>query len=81
MIIELVSIPVVTAVCEAIKKTGKVSSKYMPLTSIVVGVVAGVIGYAVYKETGYIATGLIAGLAGSGLYDVAKAYVPKKVKE
>ena len=78
MIVELVSIPVVTAVCQAIKATGKVSSKYMPLTSIVVGVVTGLIGYAVYREAGYIVTGFIAGLAGSGLYDVAKAYVPKK---
>lgn len=70
MIIELVSIPVVVGVVQAIKRTGKVAGNYMPVASIVVGVVLGLIASYYTKDAGAIVAGLISGLAASGLYDV-----------
>lgn len=69
MIIELVSIPVVAGICQAVKYTGKVAKNYIPVVSIAVGLVLGLIATYFTKDVETVVTGVIAGLAASGLYD------------
>ena len=77
MFIELVSIPVVTGIVQAIKATGKISKNYIPLTAIVVGVALGILGTFYTKDSVTIVNGLVAGLAAVGLFDVVTKTVKK----
>lgn len=57
---------------EAIKRTGKVPAHVLPLLSVTVGMLAGVLvalGFGQDLPT-YIAAGFIAGAAASGIYDL-----------
>ena len=64
---ELLSIPAIIAVVEAIKKAG-LPSKFAPLTSIAFGVGFGFI-------SSDIITGLLFGLAASGIYSGFKTLI------
>lgn len=67
---EILTIPAVTAIAQAIKMLG-VPSKAMPIISIVLGIIMGLI----FAGGGWIenaAIGLFIGLAASGLYDNVK---------
>ena len=58
---------VTAVVVEAFKRTNVLQTRFLPLFSLVVGVVAGV----VIPGFGWVA-GLLAGSVTSGLYDVVK---------
>lgn len=66
---ELLSIPAVVAVVEAVKMAG-LPSKFAALVAIVVG---GVFGYFMAD----VLTGVVYGLAASGLYSGAKAVLER----
>lgn len=58
---------------QSIKKTGKVSSEVLPLVSMVIGIVVGLVAVFVTKDTNYLngaIAGLIVGAATSGLVDL-----------
>lgn len=58
---------------QVIKKTGKVSSNLLPLVSLVVGLLSGIIAVAVTKDTNYAGGAIYGALLGastSGLVDL-----------
>ncbi|AUV72150.1 hypothetical protein C1940_06580 [Lactiplantibacillus plantarum subsp. plantarum] len=63
-------------IVQAVKKTGKVSSGYLPFISMGIGIGAGLVAVAVTKDTNYLngaVAGLIVGAATSGLVDGVSA--------
>jgi len=60
---------ILTGLVEAIKRTGVIENKWMPLIAIIIGI-AG----AWYLELGVI-TGIILGLTSVGLFETAKGTV------
>ena len=64
-------IAVVVALTEMIKKTDKVSNKYMPAISLVLGVIASIL-YIDGTVNEQIMYGLMIGLSASGLFDQTK---------
>jgi hypothetical protein len=72
-------IAVIIALNELFKRSLSVPAKYLPLLSLVLGVIAGL----VYLE-GDVKTkvfyGIIVGLAASGLFDQSKIITKKSVK-
>lgn len=66
---ELLSIPAIVAMVEALKRSGT-PTKYAPLLSIIFGVLFGFVNDA------WVA-GLVIGLAASGLYSGAKEIMKK----
>jgi hypothetical protein len=69
---QLVSVPVIMAVVQVIKKTDRIPSNYMPLVSLTVGLLAGVVAAFYTLNPISIITGFIAGLASSGAYDATR---------
>lgn len=72
---ELLTIPAITAIAQAIKMAG-MPSKFMPLTSIATGVVLALFfvdGELMMK----LGAGIFIGLAASGLYDNMKPQLEK----
>lgn len=68
--VELVLIPVLIGILEAIKKAG-FNSKFIPLLSIVIGVLIGIV-YSGFDLKQGIMTGLFIGLSAVGLYSGVK---------
>ena len=64
-------IAVVVALTEMIKKTDKVSNKYMPAISLVLGLIASIL-YIDGTVNEQIMYGLMIGLSASGLFDQTK---------
>lgn len=65
----------VTAFIEVVKRTTNISARYLPITSIVVGIFVAVIvtPFANYDYYTMIIAGAIAGLSACGLFDLTKA--------
>ena len=73
--IAMVMVAIVLAVAEVLKKTFKINTQFMPITSVVIGIFIGLVftplsDYPVYVM--FIA-GFIAGLTASGTFDLLKA--------
>ena len=64
------------AIVELVKSSTNIPAKLMPLVSVIVGVVIGVVALFIPEITGelsvggHLLAGLISGLSASGLYDV-----------
>lgn len=64
------------AIVELVKTSTNVPAKLMPLISVIIGVVIGVVALFIPEITGelsvggHLLAGLISGLSASGLYDV-----------
>ena len=69
--IELVLIPVLIGILEAIKKAG-FNSKFIPLLSILLGVLIGIV-YSGFELKEGVMTGLFIGLSAVGLYSGVKS--------
>ncbi|MER1999516.1 MAG: holin [Lysinibacillus sp.] len=67
-------VAIISAVTEVIKKTEKVSNRYMPIVSIAVGIFVGLALWPLTTYHWYLMTvaGVIAGLTASGTFDLAK---------
>ncbi|MER2107284.1 MAG: holin [Solibacillus sp.] len=75
-------VAIVTAVVEVIKRTFKIPARYLPITSIVVGILIALIMWplSTYELYYMIIVGLIAGLAASGTFDALKVIGKKEDK-
>lgn len=65
-------------IVQAVKKMTKVPSELLPVISMVLGIIVGVIAVVVSKDNNYLGggiTGLIVGAATSGLVDVGSGAV------
>lgn len=71
--IDLVLIPVLIGILEAIKRTG-FNSKFIPVLSIILGIMFGVVFSGLSIKEGII-TGIYIGLSAVGLYSGSKAVV------
>lgn len=69
MVGALVATPVVTALVQAIKMTGVIPARFLPLLSVVIGTALGGAGYLLVQDPLHIVAGFTAGLAASGFYD------------
>ena len=68
------TVPIVVAMTQMVKVTGWVSAKYMPFVSILMGIlIAFLFSQDKNDISGNILSGLLFGLAGSGLYSGLKA--------
>lgn len=66
---------IVLAVSEVLKKTFKINSQYMPITSVVIGIFIGHIFWPLSEYPVYVMliAGFVAGLTASGTFDLLKA--------
>ncbi|MFF5993481.1 holin [Lysinibacillus sp. KU-BSD001] len=73
--IAAVIVAIVLAVSEVVKKTFKINTQYMPITSIVIGILVGAIFYPLSNYPIYVmlVAGFVAGLTASGTFDLLKA--------
>lgn len=73
---------IVTAIIEAIKTTGKVNKKYLPIISCLVGIAVGLVSknFTVYSYYTMGVVGFLSGLASCGLFDLTK-FTKKEEKE
>lgn len=65
-------------ITQGIKSTGKVSANFIPLVSMAVGVIVGLVAVLITKDTNYVGgavAGLIIGAGTSGLVDLSKGTV------
>ena len=64
----------VTAFIEVVKRTSKIPARFLPITSIVVGIFVAVIvtPFADYDYYTMVVAGAIAGLSACGLFDLTK---------
>ena len=74
VLVAVILAPLTTGIIEVVKQTTSVDNKYLPLISLVVGVLVAVL---IALGTGqdivqYILVGVIGGLSASGLYDQKK---------
>lgn len=69
--IELVLIPILIGILEAIKRTG-FNSKFIPLLSIFLGILIGIV-YSGFDLKEGIMVGLFVGLSAVGLYSGVKS--------
>lgn len=73
---------IVTAIVEAIKTTGKVDKKYLPIVSCIVGVGVGLLAkdFTIYSYYTMGVVGFLSGLASCGLFDLTKFAKKKEDK-
>ncbi len=73
--IAMVMMAIVLAVSEVLKKTFKINTQYMPITSIVIGIFVGLVCWPLSEYPAYmmLMAGFIAGLTASGTFDLLKA--------
>lgn len=76
-------VAIVTAVVEVAKKTFTIPARYLPITSIVVGILIALLVWPLSEYELYymLIVGLIAGLAASGTFDALKAVGKKEDKQ
>jgi len=69
-----VLLPIVTAVVELVKKTVNLPKNYLPLISVIVGLIVGAIAYPFtdFELVLRLWAGGLAGLAGTGLFELVK---------
>lgn len=68
----------IALIVQGIKATGKVSNNFIPLVSMFVGVLIGIVAVVATHDTNYVGgavTGLIIGAGTSGMVDLAKGTV------
>ncbi|GEM02192.1 Bacteriophage A118-like holin, Hol118 [Halolactibacillus halophilus] len=67
-------LPIVTAVVELVKKTVNISKNYLPLISLIVGLLVGAIAYPFtdFELVLRLWAGGFAGLSGTGLFELIK---------
>jgi hypothetical protein len=69
----IIAVPIIIAIIQAIKLTGKLPDHYAPIASIIVGILIGWLGdHSNPDLTSTILTGAIYGLMSSGLYSGVK---------
>lgn len=68
-------VAIVLAVAEVLKKTFKLNTQYMPITSVVIGIFIGLVLWPLAEYPMYVMlmAGFIAGLTASGTFDLLKA--------
>lgn len=73
---------IVLAVSEVLKKTFNIKARYMPVASLVIGILIGLIFSPLSEHNMYLmaVAGGIAGLTASGTFDLAKSLVKKDGK-
>ena len=71
---ELLTIPAIVALVEALKLAG-LPSRFAPLVSIVIGIIAGLFVVDMAVSGGIM--GAVIGLSASGLYDTSKPLLKK----
>jgi mannose/fructose/N-acetylgalactosamine-specific phosphotransferase system component IIC len=69
-ILELLSIPAIIAIVEALKATGYIDNRYVPLLAIGTGAVVGVV-------MGNLILGVVLGVTASGAYAQVKTLAGK----
>lgn len=64
----------VTAFIEVVKRTSNIPARYLPITSIVVGIFVAIVvtPFADYDYYTMVVAGAIAGLSACGLFDLTK---------
>lgn len=64
----------VIAAIEVVKRTTNIAARYLPITSIVVGIFVGIIAkpYSEYDYYTMVIAGALAGLSACGLFDLTK---------
>lgn len=68
------TVPIVVALTQMIKMTGKINDKYMPFIAILMGVlVSFLFAHETRDWSANLLAGILFGLAGSGLYSGLKA--------
>lgn len=70
-----IMVAIVLAVSEVLKKTFKINTQYMPITSVVIGIFVGLVCWPLseYPVFVMIIAGFVAGLTASGTFDLLKA--------
>ncbi len=70
-----IMVAIVLAVSEVLKKTFKINTQYMPITSVVIGIFVGLVCLPLSEYTVFvmIIAGFVAGLTASGTFDLLKA--------
>lgn len=74
-LIAVVLVTIVVALTEVLKKTLNIPTRFVPFLSVITGVLIA-LAFATYSGNSYYVmtlAGLIAGLAASGSFDLAKA--------
>ena len=67
------TVPIIVAIVQVVKMTGKIQDKYAPIVAIVAGVAMSLLlGYKVNPLNTNILAGILYGLAASGLYSGVK---------
>ncbi|MDD1501615.1 holin [Lysinibacillus sp. CNPSo 3705] len=70
---------IVLAVSEVLKKTFNIKARYMPITSLVIGILIGLVFTPLSEYNAYVmaVAGAISGLTASGTFDLAKSLTKK----
>lgn len=78
-IIAVALLAIITAVVEVVKRTFNINSRYLPITSIVIGIFVAILIWPLTEYSLYlmIVAGVVAGLASSGTFDLFKASAKK----
>ncbi|QPQ34816.1 holin [Lysinibacillus sp. JNUCC-52] len=73
--IAIIMVAIVLAVAEVLKKTFKINTQYMPITSVVIGIFIGLVCWPLseYPPYAMLMSGFVAGLTASGTFDLLKA--------
>lgn len=72
--------PILTALLEALKRAINIDGKYIPLLSILVGMILGVLAF-IFTDLGLAArlwAGAISGLGATGLFELGKGFLEDK---
>lgn len=70
----VVAVPIIVALCQAVKMTGFISNKFMPLVSIGIGIIITMVSdHELGNMSGALMTGVMYGLMASGLYSGLKS--------
>lgn len=74
LIFATVLLPIVTALVELVKRTVNIPKNYLPLISLIVGLLVGAIAYPFtdFELILRLWAGGFAGLAGTGLFELVK---------
>jgi|GEM_PF-671317 len=68
-------VAIVLSVAEVLKRTFKINTQYMPITSVMLGIFVGLVFWPLADYPVYVMliAGLLAGLTASGTFDLLKA--------
>ena len=78
-----VLLPIVTALVELVKKTVKLPKNYLPLISVILGLIVGAVAYPFtdFELVLRLWAGGLAGLAGTGLFEICLLYTSDAADE